>query len=63
MMAHMEDYYSEKYPEAGFSVAWIQVECMAHVLNLGAQQIAILQNALSLYSRKLCDIGKGYSNL
>lgn len=24
---------------------------------------AILQNALSLYSRKLCDKGKGYSNL
>ncbi len=39
MMAHMEDYYSEKYPEAGFSVAWNQVECMAHVLNLGAQEI------------------------
>jgi hypothetical protein len=39
MMAHMENYYSEKYPEAGFSVAWNQVECMAHVLNLGAQQI------------------------
>jgi hypothetical protein len=35
----MEEYYSEKYPEAGFSVAWNQVECMAHVLNLGAQQI------------------------
>jgi hypothetical protein len=35
----MEEYYSEKYPEAGFSVAWNQVECMAHVVNLGAQQI------------------------
>ena len=39
MMAHMEEYYKEKYPDAGFSVTWNQVECMAHVLNLGAQQI------------------------
>jgi hypothetical protein len=39
MMVHMEAYYHERYPEAGFSVAWNQVECMAHVLNLGAQQI------------------------
>ena len=39
MMAHMESYYHDRYPEAGFSVAWNQVECMAHVLNLGAQQI------------------------
>jgi hAT family C-terminal dimerisation region len=39
MMAHMEAYYKERYPDAGFSVAWNQVECMAHVLNLGAQQI------------------------
>jgi hypothetical protein len=38
-VAHMEEYYNEKYPEAGFSVVWNQVECMAHVLNLGAQQI------------------------
>jgi hypothetical protein len=38
-LAHMEEYYNEKYPEAGFSVVWNQVECMAHVLNLGAQQI------------------------
>jgi hypothetical protein len=39
MMAHMEAYYDERYAEAGFSVAWNQVECLAHVLNLGAQQI------------------------
>ena len=39
MMAYMEKYYKENYPDAGFSVAWNQVECMAHVLNLGAQQI------------------------
>jgi hypothetical protein len=39
MLTHMEEYYYEKYPKAGFSVAWNQVECMAHVLNLGAQQI------------------------
>ena len=38
MMAHMEAYYHDRYPEAGFSVASNQVECMAHVLNLGAQQ-------------------------
>jgi hAT family C-terminal dimerisation region len=39
MLARMEVYYSKKYPEAGFTVAWNQVECMAHVLNLGAQQV------------------------
>jgi len=39
MMVHLEKYYTEHYPEAGFSVAWNQVECMAHVLNLGAQQL------------------------
>jgi hypothetical protein len=39
MLAHMEEYYKERYPDAGFSVAWNQVECMAHALNLGAQQI------------------------
>ena len=39
ILSHMERYYSERYPEAGFSVAWNQVEYMAHVLNLGAQQI------------------------
>ena len=39
MLAHVETYYEQHYPEAGFSVAWNQVECMAHVLNLGAQQI------------------------
>jgi hypothetical protein len=39
MMAQMENYYYQKYPEAGFSVAWNQIECVAHVLNLGAQQI------------------------
>lgn len=39
MMAHVQSYYDDKYPDAGFSVAWNQVECLAHVLNLGAQQI------------------------
>ncbi len=39
MMAYVESYYKEKYPNIGFSVAWNQVECLAHVLNLGAQQI------------------------
>ena len=28
-----------KYPAAGFSVAWNQIECLAHVLNLAAQEI------------------------
>jgi hypothetical protein len=39
MMAHVQSYYDDQYPDAGFSVAWNQVECLAHVLNLGAQQI------------------------
>jgi hypothetical protein len=42
MLQEIQNYYNEKYPESGFSVEWNQVECMAHVLNLGAQQI--LQN-------------------
>ncbi len=36
---HMEAYYTQNYANSGFSVLWNQVECMAHVLNLGAQQI------------------------
>lgn len=39
MIKHLQIYYNEKYPESGFSVQWNQVECMAHVLNLAAQQI------------------------
>ena len=39
MMEYMELYYSENYPDTGFSVAWNQVECMSHVFNLGAQQL------------------------
>jgi hypothetical protein len=39
MMAFPERYHIEIFLEAGFSVAWNQVECMAHVLNLGDQQI------------------------
>jgi hypothetical protein len=39
MMVHLQSYYEEKYPNAGFSVSWNQMECLAHVLNLGAQQI------------------------
>ncbi len=38
MLEKVETYYNERYPEAGFSVAWNQVECMAHVLYLGAQK-------------------------
>lgn len=39
MLAHLEQFYNTKYPESGFSVAWNQIECMAHVINLGAQEI------------------------
>lgn len=39
MLAKIQTYYNEKYPATGFSVLWNQVECVAHVLNLGAQQI------------------------
>jgi hypothetical protein len=39
MLTHMEAYYTQNYANSGFSVLWNQVECMAHVLNLGAQQI------------------------
>ena len=39
MLNHVERYYQDKYPGAGFSVAWNKIECMAHVINLGAQQI------------------------
>jgi hypothetical protein len=39
MLAEVEKYYAANYPDSGFSVVWNQVECMAHVLNLAAQQI------------------------
>ena len=39
MLAEVEKYYAANYPGSGFSVVWNQVECMAHVLNLAAQQI------------------------
>jgi hypothetical protein len=39
MMAKLELYYTETYPDAGFSVSWNQVECVAHVINLAAQEI------------------------
>lgn len=39
MIAELEKCYKEKYPAAGFSVSWNQIECLAHVFNLGAQQI------------------------
>jgi hypothetical protein len=39
MLEYVETYYDEKYPDSCFSRQWNQVECMAHVLNLGAQQI------------------------
>ena len=39
MMSYLEQYYDTKYPAAGFSVAWNQIECLAHVVNLAAQEI------------------------
>jgi hypothetical protein len=39
MLAEIQKFYDAKYPASGFSVEWNQVECVAHVLNLGAQQI------------------------
>jgi hypothetical protein len=39
MLVEIEKYYASNYPNSGFSVVWNQVECMAHVLNLAAQQI------------------------
>ena len=39
MLLHLEEYFKMKYPKSGFSVQWNQVECLAHVLNLWAQEI------------------------
>ncbi len=39
MLEYVENYYHEKYPDSCLSRQWNQIECMAHVLNLGAQQI------------------------
>jgi hypothetical protein len=39
MLAAVETYMLQKHPDAGFSVNWNKVECMAHVLNLGAKEI------------------------
>lgn len=39
MMAHLESYFADNHPSAGFSVAWNQIECMAHVINLGAKEV------------------------
>lgn len=41
MMAHLETYYNNNYPDSGFSAAWNQVECSAHVVNLAASQILL----------------------
>jgi hypothetical protein len=39
MISHLDEYFKKSYPDAGFNGIWNQVECMAHVLNLGAQEI------------------------
>ena len=37
MMTKLEQYFAVNHPDAGLSVSWNQVECIAHVINLGAQ--------------------------
>jgi hypothetical protein len=39
MFSFMEAHFRELHPDAGFSVTWNHVECLAHVLNLSAQQL------------------------
>ena len=39
MMVQLEDYYSRNYLSSGFSLSWNQIQCMAHVINLGAKEI------------------------
>lgn len=41
MMEAMELYYYNNYPDSNFSVNWNQIECLAHVVNLGAQAILL----------------------
>ena len=35
----VESLYSSNHPKAASSVNWNHIECMAHVLNLAAQQV------------------------
>lgn len=39
MMRCLKSTFHEKFPDSGFSAAWNQVECIAHVVNLAAQEI------------------------
>lgn len=39
MVEALEVYYQKYHPEAGFSLAWNKIECVAHVINLAAQEI------------------------
>ena len=55
MMQHLERYYTKEHPSAGFSVVWNQIECMSHVINLGAQQI--LKEFKQPYDKDTYDVG------
>lgn len=37
MMMHLQAWYSLHHPENNFSVEWNQVQCVAHVMNLGIE--------------------------
>ena len=37
MIAPLTGYFSKEHPPSVFSLAWNQIECMAHVINLGAK--------------------------
>lgn len=39
MMQELEGYFNKQHPQAGFSIFWNQIECMSHVINLGAKEI------------------------
>ncbi len=39
MMKELETIFRQKYPKARFSVTWNQIRCLAHVINIGAQNI------------------------
>jgi hypothetical protein len=39
MLTELERFYADNYPNCGFSLTMNKVECMAHVLNLAAQEI------------------------
>ena len=38
MMNELEQDFAVNHPDAGFSVSWNQIECIAHLIKLGAQE-------------------------